>query len=210
MRFRSTTAALTLALLLGGCGGTLNRGVESVHQPVVGRSHYTIDVAADAGGISPADERRLVGWFDSLNLGYGDRISVDDGSGYSNSAARAAVADVAARYGLLVSDAAPVTSGPVEPGTVRVVVTRAAASVPDCPDWSRASNPDFESSTMSNFGCASNSALAAMVANPEDLIRGQDPSVSVDASTAGKAIKTYRERKPTGAGDLKNEATGGK
>lgn len=210
MRSRSSAALLTLALTLGACGGTVNRGLESVHQPVVGRTDYVVDLSADAGGLAPGEERRLAGWFDSLGLGYGDRVSVDDGAGYASSAARRDVGRVAERYGILVADGAPVTAGNVTPGAVRVVVTRTTASVPGCPDWSRPSHPEFEGSTMSNYGCANNSALAAMVANPEDLVRGQDPSGGTDARTAGKAIKSYRERKPTGEGALKAETTGGK
>ena len=209
MRPVSSTALLTLALMLGACGGTLNSGMESVHQPVVSRSDYTLDLSADAGGLAPGEERRLAGWFETVELGYGDRISVDDGSGYPNSAAREAVAAVAANYGLLVSDGAPVTAGEVAPGAIRVVVTRTSASIPGCPDWSRPAQPEFESSSMSNYGCAVNGNLAAMIANPEDLVHGQDPTGATDASTSGKAIKSYRERKLTGDGALKKESTGG-
>jgi pilus assembly protein CpaD len=82
--------------------------------------------------------------------------------------------------------------------------------VPGCPDYSRSSSHEFEGSTSSNFGCASNSNLAAMVARPQDLVRGQPGAPSIDPATATKAIKTFREAKPTGAGDLKTESTGGK
>ena len=42
------------------------------------------------------------------------------------------VAQIASRYGLLLSDEAPVTGSPVAPGTVRIVVSRTRASVPGC------------------------------------------------------------------------------
>lgn len=210
MRPRSTTALVALSIALGGClGGTANRGLESVHQPVISRSDYALDVSADAGGLAPGETRRLADWFDSIGLAYGDRVYVDDPSGYGSGIARDDVRAVAGRYGLMVADGAPVTAGNVAPGAVRVVVTRTDASVPGCPDWSRGS-VEFSGSTMSNYGCGVNSALAAMIANPEDLLRGQDPAASVDASTAGKAIKSYRDRKPTGDGELKKESAGGR
>ena len=51
---RATLAAP--ALLLGGCMGTQNPGITSVHQPVVSRQDYALDVAT-AGGDSPPARR---------------------------------------------------------------------------------------------------------------------------------------------------------
>lgn len=206
MRRLSSSALIALALTLGACG-TQNRGLETVHQPVVSRADYVFDVGADGGGLASGENERLAAWFSSMELGYGDRVSIDDPS--ANSETREAVAALAARYGLLIADTAPVTAGQVTPGAARVVVSRTSATVPGCPDWSRPSDPELEGSTMSNYGCASSANLAAMVANKEDLIRGQDPIGSADASTAGKAIRSYRDRPPTGAQPLKSETTKG-
>jgi pilus assembly protein CpaD len=100
-----------------------------------------------------------------------------------------------------------VTSGEIAPGKVRVVVSRTTAKVPNCPDWSDKAGNDFNSNTMANYGCSINSNLAAMVANPEDLIYGQRATGANDASTASKAIKSYRDKAPTGAGPLKQEGS---
>ena len=51
---------------------------------------------------------------------------------------------------------------------------------------------------MSNFGCAVNGNLAAMVANPEDLVHGREGSAVNDTLTATKAIDAYRKAEPTG------------
>jgi pilus assembly protein CpaD len=208
MRPASKSVLIALALTLGACG-TQNRGMESVHQPVVSRSDYVFDVNAGGNGLAPGESERLAAWFSSMELGYGDRIAVDDREAYGAPGAREAVQALAARYGLLLSDNAPVTEGALTPGAVRVVVSRTDATVPGCPDWSRPSNPEFEGSTMSNYGCAINMSLAAMVANKEDLVRGQDPAGGYDARTAGKAIKVYRDRTLSGAGELRSETTKG-
>ena len=92
----------------------------------------------------------------------------------------------------------------IQPGTVRVVVTRARASVPGCPNWSIPSQPNFDNASMSNFGCSVNANLAAMVANPEDLIHGREGSSVVDSETAAKAVNSYRSAKPTGAQGLQD------
>jgi pilus assembly protein CpaD len=188
-----------LASALAGCmtpGAPLaTRGVESVNVPVLARSTFSTDVAASGGVIAPADVARLEGWFRSLDLGYGDSIYVD--GGYADTA-RAQVAELAGRYGMLVLPAAPVTAGAVPSGTVRVVVSRTRAEVPSCPNWSVASQPNFENTTMSNFGCGVNSALAMQVANPEDLFHGREGPATVDAIAGAKAIQMYRDWPLTG------------
>ena len=72
------------SLTLAGCAGelgTTNTSMYSVHQPVVERTNYAIDLASDGSSISAAEQTRLGDWFDALRLGYGDRVSVDYGSG---------------------------------------------------------------------------------------------------------------------------------
>ena len=91
------------------------------------------------------------------------------------------------------------------PGTVRVVVSRNGASVPGCPNWSSApSQPNFNNQSMSNFGCGVNSALAAQVANPEDLIHGREGLGVADAATATRPVNLYRTTPPTGTKGLQD------
>ena len=188
MSKHSPYLALALpALLLAGCGGTVNRGLESVHQPVVSRADYAFDLNTANGHLAPGEAQRLDGWLASLNVGYGDSVGIDDPSPYPTPA-RDEVARHVAQYGLLLADTAAITPQPITPGTVRVVITRMSASVPGCPDYSRDSSHEFAGSTSSNFGCASNTNLAAMVARPQDLVRGQPGAPSVDPATATKAI----------------------
>lgn len=201
---RILIAALGSALLLGGCGGTKNRGLESVHQPVVARTDYVFDVATSGNALAAGEAQRLAGWMQSLKLGYGDHVAIDDPNAYGGpnnfgGGIRDDVQAQAARYGLLVSDEAPVTGAPVMPGTVRVVISRVRATVPGCPDFSRTRQPEFESNTSSNQGCAINSNLAAMVANPIDLVVGQNGGETTDAFTASKAINNYRKAAPGAA-----------
>ncbi len=207
MKHSLTVLALIGSTMLGACG-TQNRSLESVHQPVVSRTDYVYDLAAPTGQIADNDDRALTGWFDSLQLRYGDRIAVDT-QGYGPGA-RDAVAIVVARYGLLVDEIAPVTQGEIPGGAVRVIVSRMTATVPNCPDWSRPSSPNLSGDAMSNYGCATNSNLAAMVSDPRDLISGRTTSTVVDATMSTKAIGTFRKAPNTGASGLKPEITRGK
>jgi len=196
------------ALLLGGCG-TYNGGVDSVYQPVVERSDYVFDLQTAGYSLADGEQQRLAGWLQSMKLRYGDKVAIDDGG--DGSTARGEIASEVGRYGLTLSDKAPVTVGQVGPGTLRVVVTRMTASVPSCPDFSRQYQPDFSASTTSNFGCAANSNLAAMVADPADLVRGEPGSPTSDPTTSMKAIGARRAAAPTGGGGttLKSESPGG-
>lgn len=194
--------ALSLGLTLASCGGMpTNRGLDSLKQPVVERTNYILDVAGGAGGLAIPEQQRLAGWFEAMDLRYGDRVSIEDPM--VSGAIRDDVAALAARHGILLSDGAPVTAGYVEPGMVRVVVTRSTASVPGCPDWSAKSDMNYENGTHPGYGCAINGNLAAMVANPEDLINGQAGTGETVVMSSTKAIDTYREQAPTGTQGLK-------
>jgi pilus assembly protein CpaD len=205
---RTKIALLLLASALGACSHTPqdlpDRGYSAVHVPVVSRAEYVFDAAAPGGSLGPSEAARLDAWFNNLDLRYGDAIYVD--GGYE--AARGEVARIAGNYGMLVSAGAPVTAGAVAPDSVRVVVTRAVASVPNCPDWSsRPSQPNYNNRTVPNFGCSVNSNLAAMVANPEDLIHGREGSGVGDAITASKAVGAYRSAPTTGSKGLDDTNT---
>lgn len=210
MLSRFTPLLALPALLLGGCG-TYNGGMESVYQPVVQRQDYVFDVQATGYGLAQGEPQRLEGWLASMGLRYGDRISIDDGGSGAAASIRGDVATQANRYGLTLADTAPVTMGRIAPGTVRVIVTRMTASVPNCPDFSRQYQPDFSQSTTSNYGCASNSNLAAMVADPADLVRGVPGSPLVDPNTGARAVNALRGAKPTGGGGtvVRSESIGG-
>ena len=201
-----TFAVLAIVPALSACLATAqdtqpnpSRGLVSVNQPVVSRTDYAFDVAAAGGSLPSSEEARLDAWFRSLQLGYGDSIYVD---GAYPDGVRNDVARIVGRYGMLLSDGSPVTNGTVQPGMARVVVSRTVASVPSCPNWHVPSQPNIENATMSNHGCGVNSNLAAMVANPEDLIHGRESGGIGDTQTAAKAVDAYRKKAPTGAGPL--------
>jgi pilus assembly protein CpaD len=60
---------------------------------------------------------------------------------------------------------------------------------------------------MSNFGCAVNGNLAAMVANPGDLVSGREAGAGSDPTTGARAIESLRSQPLTGAGGLKDIST---
>ena len=201
-RLTATALALSLGFGLSACG-TLNEGpqnmsLNSVNQPVVERNNYTLDLASGGSGLTVPEQVRLADWFEMLDLGYGDRIAVDDPA--MSTAVREDVAAVASRFGILLSDSAPVTEGYVNPGNVRVVVTRSMAHVPGCPNWENRYGIEQGNQTSPGFGCAVNSNIAAMVADPEHLLNGASGSGETVVMTSNRAIDSYRNAQPTGGG----------
>jgi pilus assembly protein CpaD len=200
--------AIATGLSLTACGNmATNRTLNSVNQPVVERTNYALDLNAYSGSLPMSEQQRLSQWFEAMDLGYGDRVAIDDPMNSGSAGTLDMVEAIASRHGVKVDEIAPITVGNIVPGTVRVVVTRSKAKVPGCPDWSSSSEINYNNATSSNYGCATNSNLAAMIANPEDLVRGQTGSDTSIAIGSDKAIKTYREATPTGAGGLKESST---
>lgn len=202
-----TPLALALSLALSACGGmAANPSLESVHQPVVEKTNYVLDLTTGPGGLSVPEQRRLAGWFDAMSLHYGDKIFIDDP--LASASTRFAVEAVAARYGMLLMDGAPVTQGYVNAGSARVIVSRSTASVPGCPDWRNNSDTNFANGTSHGYGCANNGNLAAMVADPEHLVKGATGSGETVVASSTKAIGAFRD-KAAKAGEVTNNSTKG-
>lgn len=196
--------ALSLGLALAGCGGMpTNRSVNSIRQPVVERSTVALDVTTSTTGVPVAEQRRVAAWFDAMDLRYGDRVSVEDP--LDRPETRAAIAEIVGRYGLLLSDSAPVGGSDLQPGQARIAILRSRASVPGCPDWSATSDATLGNGISPNYGCATNGNLAAMVADPEDLIKGRAGSNDTYINTSNTTIKAYS----TSVGTKVNVATAG-
>ncbi|MXO88903.1 CpaD family pilus assembly protein [Alteraurantiacibacter aestuarii] len=197
-RSAAVAIALSLGMGLGACTtpSPANSSLNSVNQPVVQRSNFTLDLMASSSGLTVPEQSRLADWFEAMELGYGDRVSIDDP--LASDAVREDVAAIASRQGILVSEGAPVTVGYVDPGNVRVVVTRSTASVPNCPNWSGNANGNLGNNTSPNFGCSVNSNLAAMIADPEHLLNGAAGTGDTVVMSSTKAIAAYRDSTPTG------------
>ncbi len=78
------------------------------------------------------------------------------------------------------------------PGDMSLTLERYVASAPNCPNWSKKPGNDFGNTLHSDFGCATATNLAAMVADPRDLIVGQTmgPVVGDPGSAPVHAYRT--------------------
>lgn len=78
-------------------------------------------------------------------------------------------------------------------GAVEIVATRYDAGI-TCPDWRRPMIGDNSNVTSSNWGCANASNLAAMVADPKDLVVGRDEDPASGKREAD-AVQRYNDGK---------------
>jgi pilus assembly protein CpaD len=210
-------AVSALGLAMAGCSvgqprtltAASNYSVYSVHQPVVEHTNFVFDLRVDGDRVSEPELNRFAAWLHSIDARYGDKITVDAPRGYGSAGARGDVARVAADFGLLLADeASPVTQGEIAPGTIRVVASRASAHVENCPSYTN-QGIDSPVRTDSNYGCATNANLAAMIANPDDLVHGQEGTGQESAQVASRAVGSYRTRQPTGSQPLPSTTTRG-
>lgn len=206
---RLRSALLALGIVLASASPAMakkakvpvNRSLESVNQPVVQRTDFVFDTIPDGSNhLSRTERQRVVDWFDAIELGYGDRVSIVGDGLYDNAGISTAVSDLIGQYGLLLAEGAPRTVGDSPSGSVRIVVSRSTASVPNCPNWGDKFEADLQGGLSSEYGCAINGNLAAMIANPEDLVQGRQTRSTLRGMVSSRAITAHRNATPTGAG----------
>ncbi len=103
----------------------------------------------------------------------------------------AAVSDTLSRMGIDRS-AISVKADPTAPRDgLRVSVKRYVIAMPNCPDWSHPEGNGSDNRPTSNFGCATETNLAGMVANPADLVAGSTRTAG-DGELAALRVRQYR------------------
>jgi len=139
-----------------------------------------------------------------MQEGHGSVIISRPGGGSNDGAAMRAAADARAVMLAEGVDATHIAEGPYDASGARIaplVISYRTyeAVVPQCPDLSKV---DFAftgtNNALPSFGCAVQTNLAAMIADPSDLAgtRKMDPS---DIGRRGVVMSKYRQGAPTGA-----------
>ncbi|MEE4349171.1 MAG: CpaD family pilus assembly lipoprotein [Pacificimonas sp.] len=177
-RFLKPVLAFGIAGALAACGGpqsaSNNQTPFNLNTPVVTQHLMTYDLIPPAGqGLSAAQRDELREWLNSIDVRYGDRVSVDQEAVPAAFERREQVATILGERGMMLNRLAPVTSPALPAGATRVVVVRAKATVPDCPNHSSVDDLNYDNATSSNYGCADSTALSQMIADPNDLVRGK-------------------------------------
>lgn len=169
---------------------------DTIKRNSVALHHITHDVAfsGDATGLTDAQAEDIDRFLARSMAGYGDTFAIDAGEDRVSASRREALVSYLRARGLVVSAEPAVYGASLTSGTVRLILNRYVVTPPPCPDWRHPTNPDFNNQPSGNFGCATQTNLGLMVANPRDLVDGKSLGTT-DAENAAKAVQNYREGK---------------
>ncbi|MBU0736622.1 MAG: CpaD family pilus assembly protein [Alphaproteobacteria bacterium] len=200
---------LGTAVALSGCGSTKDRMTTSAipddyrtrHPIMLSEVEHTLDVPIASG-----DRRLTVGVQDSIAGFAADYLSASTGTiqvmvphGSPNSGAASAMRKqirqvlttrgVAANKIIETSYQAEANSNAAP---VRISYVAITAMTNPCGEWPEdLQNNTFSNKNYHNFGCATQSNLAAQIANPMDLVTPRDMA-PIDATRRSTVIGLYR------------------
>lgn len=82
-------------------------------------------------------------------------------------------------------------SNTVAPNVALMQMTFSEVVLPDCPDWRMSSAHNFSNHESANFGCATETNLGLMVADPNDLVHGTGELPPAHSQRGDLAITQY-------------------
>jgi pilus assembly protein CpaD len=173
MNTNRSLLVLTLALLVGACAPvTSYTDAEAPKRLKLDSTTTQVDLRFVPGtaNLSPADAAQLRRLAASGGINPADRVTIQAAGGPDLAKQRvAAISSLLLNYSIVIS-AASVAKVPAN--QAHIEVSRTLVTLPACPNWSKPSGTDFGNQPSSNFGCATESNLGMMVANPSDLASG--------------------------------------
>lgn len=202
-RIRSI-AVVAAALVVSACGTPPDQSFWSgAASPKVNKISlvtlaHDVEFEGRAPEFLPASRRALDGFMRRLNIAYGDRVYVVAGADLVTplgmERARVVRTHLLRRgYPAKLLEQAEWAGRPARPG-VRIVVHRFVVTTPRCPDWRKDPHTDDANSPSSNFGCANAVNLGLMVADPRDIVSGNETG-AMDGERAAAGVKRYRDGK---------------
>lgn len=215
---RTTALALVglAALLASGCAqrhhievGSIPDDYRTRHPIVISEREHAFDIPIASGDtkLTISQRESVRGIVDAYHRSATGAIRIMVPSGSPNAGAASILSqDVA---GLLRKEGIPGTriittpyhvSEPGAAAPIRVTFLATTAATEPCGSWPEdVLARSEENKNYHNFGCASQSNLAAQIANPADLIlpRGMTP---IDAARRSTVIEAYREQGSDGPG----------
>jgi pilus assembly protein CpaD len=193
---------LPLFVLLAGCADFTTQWMPDDSPKAirvdVARSSYEVRFAAGSANLGSAETMRLARFVAAGGIQPQDRLALEQADTLGKLAERRRDALLKALRTNGVGTSVSLAAAP-KVGRDRVVIDieRGVATAPPCPDWSKPPI-DYSAQVSSNFGCATASNLAAMAADPTDLLRAQ-PNARAEGSTAAGAVQSYHDHQAYGA-----------
>ncbi len=190
MLIRTISSAAVIALMLSACGGSkapANLGLSPTRIPTVAVEQISHNLMFTNNRISSPEEAALLAFLRSMGPRFADRISIEDPNPENADVRVAALTKILGQMGVGVAAVKRATDLP--PGTTRIVVSRASVQDDECPDWKDETKLIFKSAVSSNYGCATRSNLAKMIADPTDLLEGRPLSGQGGATVAAPVAR---------------------
>ena len=166
----------------------------------------SIDFVGQETTLEHAQMGKLARYFDSyIGVGQGPIYAVvfQDGSGEEALLTRAELINaVAQERGIRKSELVTTVAAGDGKSEFSVALTyeRSVAVVPQCADWSRSTDQNYDNLPPSNFGCALEANLGKMIVNPADL-EERAPATLADAPSLSRVILLHRAGQPTASSD---------
>ena len=206
---------LTLFPLLAGCAEyTTDWMPDDSPKQIrvdVSRQAYEVRFGAGAASLAPAEATRLAHFVTNGGIRPDDRIAIGQLDSMGKLAEQRRNALLKALRSAGVGANVSLAAAP-QVGRDKAVleIERGVATPPACPDWSKPPI-DYSAQVASNFGCATASNLAGMVADPTDILRG-NPTGRSSGAMSGAAVQSYRDHQawgpPQGPSPFTNDFNG--
>ncbi len=188
---------LALALGLGACSEHLNGEIDDVYSPPLHYQRYPIEVVkgsarievpSNRAGLTQAEKASVARFAQQARGANAMRVAVQYPAGASAQANR--VAEILEQQGVPAGAIALSQYGG-KGAPVVASFSRAVAQTAECGDWTANLARTEDNLPMPNFGCAHQQNIAAVIANPNDVLapRAETPP---DASRRQKVITDYR------------------
>jgi len=199
---RQAALALGFTVLLAGCGTGQSFApdyVENTNQIRSVSLKHAVVFAGKTGRMSKAARSDLSVFLRRAGVRHGDGVIVSAPAAAGEKRAKLARTRLAGvgRYmrfrGIKVRYASHRPTG-VGASVVRISVERSVVVAPDCPDWNTAVAGAVLDGRPDRFGCMNAAALAAMIADPNDLKRGRRLGAG-DGEYQSRGISGYRSGK---------------
>ncbi len=150
--------------------------------------------------LAPGEAAALQQFLAQIQLSYGDQVTIETAPHYGvvssdSLASRRADALSIIVHNFNVGVAANRRISEKMAGRrdeLGIVVGRYVVSTPACPDWRKPEGDDYTNEPSSNYGCAVETNLGLMVANPGDLLHGTTTGTA-DGEFSARAVEQYRK-----------------
>jgi pilus assembly protein CpaD len=149
-----------------------NAGLDSMFKATVTLQETTHQLSFANGKLSAIEEVNLAAFLSASGLRYADRLTLRISEPAMSNGYRSSINIVLGRFGLSISNVETIIG--LQTGKAILAVSRPTVTLPECGIHSGPNGLNSNNENMSNYGCATRSNLAAMVANPADLVSGNE------------------------------------